>query len=52
MKTLLLKLLGRKEKFGPRIFEQDSWLTKQINAAMLKPNSDYSVTLGEVKEQS
>lgn len=36
MKTLLLKLLRRrKPKFGPRIFEQDSWLTKQVREVIL-----------------
>jgi len=36
MKTLLKLFRRRKQKLDPRIFQPDSWLTKQVNEAILK----------------
>ena len=41
----------KKSKFGEIIFHQRTWLTKQVDEAILKARTEQHVTLGAVKEQ-
>ena len=48
----MIKLFKRKQpKFGPSIFYQRNWLTKQVDAAILDQRLVQHVELGPVKEQ-
>ena len=44
MKALIRRLLGKKESiFGPRIFEQQSWLDKKVNEQLLKRQMEVDI---------